>query len=113
MYSHPSSQEKERCNSANQQRYYCAVNSGEGARESSFKPYKKIIEKDKSKFQRGFTNLSSAINVALIVSETKNEAKDIHAPLRMVTLGACRGFDVVWQDSFLRMMFNVGVQGKL
>ena len=47
------------------------------------------------------------------MSETQNEAKDMHAPLRMVTLDACKGFDVVWQDSLLRMMFNVGVQGKL
>ena len=114
IYAQPSSQEKERCNTTNQlKRYYCTVNSGEGARESSFKAYKKNIEKDQSNFQRCFTSHSSAINAALIMSDAQNEPKDMHTPLRMVTLDACKAFDVVWQDSLLRKMINVGVQGKL
>ena len=39
---------------------------------------------------------SSAINAALIVPGVQNEAKDIHTP---------------WQDSLLRKMFNIDVQG--
>ena len=52
--------------------------------------------------QRGFPNNSSTVNAALIVSEARNEAKDIGEPLKLVTLDACKAFDVVWQDSFLR-----------
>ena len=74
---------------------------------------KEIIEKDQSKLQRGFTCKSSAVNAALILSEAKNEGKDTHTPLRLVTLDACKAFDVVWQDSLLRKMFNTGVQGNL
>ncbi|MEW8544375.1 MAG: reverse transcriptase family protein, partial [Candidatus Thiodiazotropha sp.] len=74
---------------------------------------KDIIEKDQSKLQRGFTCKSSAVNAALILSEAQNEAKDSYTPLRLVTLDACKAFDVVWQDSLLRKMFNAGVQGNL
>ena len=63
--------------------------------------------------QRGFTNNSSAVNAALIISEAQNESKDIGEPLKLVTLDACKAFDVVWQDSLLRKIYNVGIQGKL
>ena len=71
------------------------------------------IESKQSQMQRGFTANSSAVNAALIVSETQNEAKDLGEPLRLVTLDACKAFDVVWQESLLRKIFNVGVQGSL
>ena len=71
------------------------------------------IESKQSKMQRGFTANSSAVNADLIVSETQNEAKDLGEPLRLVTLDACKAFDVVWQESLLRKIFNVGVQGSL
>lgn len=74
---------------------------------------KGVIGKDQSKLQRGFSSHSSAVNAALIVSEAQNEAKDTHIPLRLVTLDDCKAFDVVWQDSLLRKMFNIGMQGKL
>ena len=63
--------------------------------------------------QRGFTNNSSAVNAALIISEAQNESKDIGEPLKLVTLDACKAFDIVWQDSLLRKIYNVGIQGKL
>ena len=47
---------------------------------------------------RGFTNNSSAVNAALINSEAQNEAKDIGEPLKIVTLDACKAFDIVWQE---------------
>ena len=47
------------------------------------------------------------------MSEGQNEAKDIHTPLRMVTLYFCKVFDVVWQYSLLRKLLNVDVHGKL
>ena len=71
------------------------------------------IELQQSKMQRGFTSNSSAVNAALIVSESQNEAKDLGEPLKLVTLDACKAFDVVWQDSLLRKIYNVGIQGSL
>ena len=78
----------------------------------------KILERvlqNRTKYmmQRGFTNNASAVNAALIISEAQNEAKDIGEPLKLVTLDACKAFDVVWQDSLLRKIHNVGIQGKL
>ena len=70
-------------------------------------------EKCKSKMQRGFTNKSSAINAALILSEAQNEAKENGLPLKLVTLGACKAFDVVWQDSLLRKLYKTGIHGSL
>ena len=64
------------------------------------------VEKCQSKMQRGFTNKSLAINAALILSEAQNEAKGNGLPLKLVTLDACKAFDVVWQDSLLRKMWD-------
>ena len=61
--------------------------------------------------QRGFTVNASAVNIVLIVSEAQNEAKDIGEPLKLVTLDACKAFDVVWQDFLLGKLFSVGIQG--
>ena len=56
-----------------------------------------MMEAQQSKMQRGLTNNASAVNAALIISEAQNEAKDIGEPLKLVTLDACKAFDVVWQ----------------
>ena len=50
--------------------------------------------------------------ISLTISEAQNEAKDIGEPLKLVTLDACKAFDVVWQDSLLRKFHNVGIQGN-
>ena len=60
------------------------------------------IELHQSTLQRGFTSGSSAINASLIISEAQNEAEENSTPLKLVTLDACKAFDVVWQDSLLR-----------
>ena len=49
-----------------------------------------------STLQRGFTSGSSAINASLIISKAQNEAKENSTPLKLVTLDACKAFDVVW-----------------
>ena len=72
-----------------------------------------MMEAQQSKMQRGFTTNSSAVNAALINSEAQHGAKDIGEPLKMVTLDACKAFDVVWQESLLRKIHNNGIQGKL
>ena len=70
------------------------------------------MEAQQSKVQRGFTNNSSAVNVALIISEAQNEGRDIGEPLKLVTLDACKAFDVVWQESLLRKIYNAGIHGS-
>ena len=60
------------------------------------------IEAQQSKMQMGFTINSSAVNAALIITEAQNEGRDIGEPLTLVTLGACKMFDVAWQESLLR-----------
>ena len=71
------------------------------------------IELHQSALQRGFTSGSSTINASLITSEAQNEAKENSTPLKLVTLDACKAFDVVWQDSLLRKIFNIGIGGSL
>ena len=66
-----------------------------------------------SALQRGFTSGSSAINASLIISDAQNEAKGNSKPLKLVTLDACKAFDVVWQDSLLRKIFNIGIGSSL
>ncbi len=63
--------------------------------------------------QKGFTRHSSSVNAALVISEVQAEAKELKQPLNLVTLDACKAFDVVWQDSLLRKLFNTGIQGNL
>ena len=38
---------------------------------------------------------------------------DIGEPLKLVTLDTCKVFDVVWQDSLMRKMYNVGIQEEV
>ena len=47
------------------------------------------------------------------MSEVQNEAKLNKKNLHLVTLDACKAFDVVWQDSLLRKTYIVGVDGSL
>ena len=71
------------------------------------------IEEQESRMQRGFTSNSSAVNAVLILSENQKEAKELGEPLKLVTVDACKAFDVVWQESLLRKLFNAGIQGSL
>ena len=50
-------------------------------------PTKYMMEAQQSKMQRGFTNNSSTVNSALIISEAQNEAKDIGEPLKFGHIG--------------------------
>ena len=69
--------------------------------------------REQSRFQRGFTKNSSSVNAALIVSEVQNEAKCTSQNLHLITLDACKAFDVVWQESLLRKTYLAGVDSSL
>ena len=71
------------------------------------------FSREQSKFQRGFTKNSSSINAALIATEAQNEAKMNRQNLHLVTLDACKAFDVVWQDSLLRKIYMAGIDGSM
>ena len=72
-----------------------------------------IFSPKQSPLQRGFTQNSSSINAALLVTEAQNEAADYKEDLHLVTLDAAKAFDVVWQDSLMRKIYNAGVDGSL
>ena len=72
-----------------------------------------LLSKNQSRLQRGFTKKSSSVNAALLISEDQNEAKDKGEFLSLVTLDAAKAFDVVWQASLLRKIYQEGVNGTL
>ena len=47
------------------------------------------------------------------MSEVQNEAKCTSQNLHLITLDACKAFDVVWQESLLRKIYLAGVDGSL
>ena len=72
-----------------------------------------LLTRNQSRLQRGFTKKSSSVNAALLISEVQNEAKDKGEFLTLVTLGAAKAFDVVWQAYLLRKNHHEGVDGTL
>ena len=72
-----------------------------------------ILSINQSRLQRGFTRNSSSVNAALIITETQNEVVDLREDLYLVALDAAKAFDVVWQDSLMRKIYNAGVDGSL
>jgi hypothetical protein len=66
-----------------------------------------------SPLQRGFTTGVSCTNAALILSEAVNESWDLRIPLWMAMFDASKAFDVVWQDSLMLKLHNIGVSGEL
>ena len=48
------------------------------------------------------------MNAALLISEVQNEAKDKGEFLSLVTLDAAKAFDVVWQTSLMRKIYQEG-----
>ena len=59
----------------------------------------------------GFTEDTSPLMAALLITEAINEAKDRGEGLYLATLDAEKAFDVVWHASLLRKLFLDGVTG--
>ena len=53
------------------------------------------LEKQQNKLQKGFTKGASSINIALLITESINEAKDNNETLILIALDAEKAFDVV------------------
>ena len=72
-----------------------------------------ILSINQSLLQRGFTRNASSVNASLIITEAQNEAVDLREDLHLVTLDATKAFDVMWQDSLMRKIYNARVDGSL
>jgi hypothetical protein len=53
------------------------------------------------------------MNAALLLSEAINESADSKTPVWMAMFDAAKDFDVVWQNSLLLKLHNIGIDGQL
>ena len=72
-----------------------------------------LLGPTQSSLQRGFTEKTSPLYAAFLVSEVVAEHKDLHSPVALVTLDAEKAFDRVWYERLFSKLYNDGVQGKL
>ena len=59
--------------------------------------------------QKGFTKGTSATTAALMFTEALAEARDTKTALYTACIDASKAFDVVWHNSMLRKLFNLGL----
>jgi hypothetical protein len=71
------------------------------------------LDSTQNRMQRGFTENTSSINAALLVTEAINESIDKRHALKFTTLDATKAFDVVSHDSLFRKLYLDGVAGDL
>lgn len=67
--------------------------------------------KTQSKLQKGFTEKTSSMNAAMILSECINESNVQKKPLYVAALDVQKAFDVVDHDSLLRKLYLDGISG--
>ncbi|CAG2220436.1 unnamed protein product [Mytilus edulis] len=69
------------------------------------------LNKHQNKLQKGFTKGASSINIALLISEAINEAKDKNECLILITLDAEKAFDVVDHIHLFWKLYHQGING--
>ena len=67
------------------------------------------ITKIQNPLQRGFTEKTSPINAAIMVSEGINEAKDRHIPVAITTLDAEKAFDKLVHNHLFRKLYHYNI----
>ena len=72
-----------------------------------------FIEQTQNPLQRGFTKGSSPMNCSLILEEYIRDSKDQKKDVYIAFLDAKSAFDVVDHASLMRILFQIGVDGKL
>jgi exonuclease III len=71
------------------------------------------LDAHQSRLQSGFTKGVSCMNAALLLSEAINESADSKTAVWMAMFDAAKAFDVVWQNSLLLKLHNIGIDGQL
>ena len=69
------------------------------------------LQLTQSKLQKGFTEKTSSMNAAMILSECINESKLQKKPLYIAALDVQKALDVVEHDSLLRKLYLDGISG--
>ncbi|VDI36138.1 Hypothetical predicted protein [Mytilus galloprovincialis] len=69
------------------------------------------LNKHQNKLQKGFTKGASSIDIALLISEAINEAKDKNECLILITLDAEKAFDVVDHIHLFWKLYHQGING--
>ena len=70
------------------------------------------LEKQQNKLQKGFTKGASSINIALLITESINEAKDNNEILILITLDAEKAFDVVDHTHLFWKIYHQYITGS-
>ena len=69
------------------------------------------LQSTQSRLQKGFTDKTSSINGAMILSECIQESKHQKKPLFVAALDVQKAFDVLDHDSLLRKLYLDGISG--
>ena len=69
------------------------------------------LQTTQSRLQKGFTENTSSMNAAMILSECIQESKQQKKPLFVAALDVQKAFDVVDHDSLLRKLYLDGISG--
>jgi hypothetical protein len=70
------------------------------------------LEKQQNKLQKGFTKGTFSINIALLITESINEAKDNNETLILITLDAEKAFDVVDHTHLFWNIYHQDITGS-
>ena len=71
-----------------------------------------ILDVTQNKLQRGFTKDTSPTCGSLLLTEAIAESIEIGKPLYTAFIDASKAFDVVWHDSMLVKLYDVGLNGQ-
>ena len=69
------------------------------------------LEALQNPLRKGFTKGTSAAIAALLFIEAIAEARDTKSPLCVACIDASKAFGVVWHNSLLRKLYNLGLTG--
>ena len=72
---------------------------------------KPLLESTQSALQKGFTEKTSSMNAAMVLSECINDSTYQKKPLFIAALDVQKAFDVVSNSSLLRKLYIDGISG--
>ena len=72
-----------------------------------------ILQQTQHQLQRGFTEDTSPLMAALLITEVINECRDRNECVHLTTLDAEKAFDVVWHEGLLRKLYLDGIGGDM